>query len=109
VPREQEDDPSPLPERPFPPFAADELVDLLRHTDNEPTPGLSSLAPPRMGLERAAGRSFYCLRHQAWRLALVQDIPKPDRPDYHAAKAYRQMSLLDSSSKLLEKAVAKRF
>jgi hypothetical protein len=36
-------------------------------------------------------------------------IPKADKPDYSAAKAYRPISLLENLSKLLEKAVAKHF
>ena len=36
-------------------------------------------------------------------------IPKPDKPDYSVAKAHRPISLLETLSKLLEKAVAKRF
>ena len=36
-------------------------------------------------------------------------IPKPDKPDYSHAKAHRPISLLETMSKLLEKAVAKRF
>jgi hypothetical protein len=36
-------------------------------------------------------------------------IPKADKPDYSAAKVYQPISLLENLSKLLEKAVAKRF
>jgi hypothetical protein len=44
-----------------------------------------------------------------WKEATVVVIPKVDKPDYLAAKAYRPISLLKNLSKLLEKAVAKRF
>jgi hypothetical protein len=44
-----------------------------------------------------------------WKEATVVVIPKADKPDYSAAKAYRPISLLENLSKLLEKAVAKRF
>jgi hypothetical protein len=44
-----------------------------------------------------------------WKEATVVVIPKADKPDYLAAKAYRPISLLENLSKLLEKAVAKHF
>ena len=44
-----------------------------------------------------------------WKEATVVVIPKPDKPDYSVAKAHRPISLLETLSKLLEKAVAKRF
>ena len=40
---------------------------------------------------------------------MVVVIPKPDKPDYSVAKAHRPISLLETLSKLLEKAVAKQF
>ena len=45
----------------------------------------------------------------SWKTALVVVIPKPGRDDYTAAKNYRPISLLECFSKLLEKAVSKRF
>jgi hypothetical protein len=44
-----------------------------------------------------------------WKEATVVVIPKADKPDYSAAKAYQPISLLENLSKLLEKVVAKHF
>jgi retron-type reverse transcriptase len=44
-----------------------------------------------------------------WKEAVVVVIPKPGKTDYSVAKAHRPISLLETMSKLLEKAVAKRF
>ena len=44
-----------------------------------------------------------------WKEAKVVVIPKPDKADYSAPKAHRPISLLETMSKLLEKAIAKRF
>ena len=47
-----------------------------------------------------------CLRHHPWTTAKVIIIPKPNKPDYSEAKAYRPVSLLECYSKVLEKIVA---
>jgi hypothetical protein len=44
-----------------------------------------------------------------WKEAVVVVIPKPGKTDYSRAKAHRPISLLETMSKLMEKAVAKRF
>jgi hypothetical protein len=44
-----------------------------------------------------------------WKEAVVVVIPKPGKTDYSKAKAHRPISLLETMSKLMEKAVAKRF
>jgi retron-type reverse transcriptase len=43
-----------------------------------------------------------------WGTADVVVIPKPNKPDYSLAKAYRPISLLECTGKLLEKIVANR-
>jgi hypothetical protein len=43
-----------------------------------------------------------------WGAADVVVIPKPHKPDYSLAKAYRPISLLECTGKLLEKIVANR-
>lgn len=42
-----------------------------------------------------------------WKSATVIVIPKPNKSDYSSAKAHRPISLLETMSKLLEKAIAK--
>jgi hypothetical protein len=44
-----------------------------------------------------------------WKEAVLVVIPKPDKPDYSFAKAHCPISLLETMSKLLEKAIAKHF
>jgi hypothetical protein len=52
---------------------------------------------------------FHLGHHPArWREAKVVVIPKPDKPDYSLPKAHHPISLLETMSKLLEKAVAKQ-
>jgi len=47
------------------------------------------------------------LRHHLWRDAKVVPIPKPNKADYHVAKAYCPISLLECCGKLLKKIIAK--
>jgi hypothetical protein len=44
-----------------------------------------------------------------WKEAVVVVIPKPGKTDYSQAKAHRPISLLETMSKLMEKAIAKHF
>jgi retron-type reverse transcriptase len=48
-------------------------------------------------------------QHPPMTKAKVVVIPKPNKPDYTAPKAYRPISLLECSGKLLEKIVANHF
>ena len=48
------------------------------------------------------------LGYHPWKAATIVPIPKPNKPDYREAKAYRPISLLECCGKLLEKIVAKR-
>jgi ribonuclease HI len=43
-----------------------------------------------------------------WKNAVAVAVPKPNKSDYSAAKAYRPISLLECISKLLEKIIARR-
>jgi hypothetical protein len=43
-----------------------------------------------------------------WKHVTVVMINKPNKPDYSAPKAYRPISLLECTGKLLEKIVAKQ-
>ena len=49
------------------------------------------------------------LGHHPWTTAKVVIIPKPNKPDYSAAKAYHLVSLLECFGKVLEKIIANCF
>ncbi|CAD6898017.1 unnamed protein product, partial [Tilletia caries] len=53
-----------------------------------------------------------CIRYghhpKAWKQAVVVVLRKPNKPDYSVAKAYRPISLLNTTAKLLEGLVARR-
>jgi retron-type reverse transcriptase len=118
IPTSFEDDPAPRETREFLPFGESELSSLLRVTANKSAPGSSGIGWNllKKGWEAVKDHliSTYnaCLilgHHPAqWKEAKVVAIPKPDKLDYSLPKAHRPISLLETMSKLLEKAVAKR-
>jgi hypothetical protein len=117
IPTSFEDNPAPQETREFLPFGESELFDLLRVTSNKSAPGSSGigwdLLKKGWGVVKDHLIHAYnaCLtlgHHPArWKEAKVVAIPKPDKPDYSLPKAHRPISLLETMSKLLEKAVAK--
>jgi hypothetical protein len=112
------DDPPPCEARPFPPFHEDELFALLKAAANKSAPGGSGIGWDLMKkgwshmselLTNIYNACIVTGHHPTrWKEATVVVIPKADKPDYSAAKAYQPISLLENLSKLLEKAVAKR-
>jgi hypothetical protein len=118
IPVSFEDDPPPREQREFLPFGESELFSLLRVTANKSAPGSSgigwSLLKKGWGAVKDHLIATYnaCLtlgHHPArWKEAKVVAIPEPDKPDYSLPKAHRPISLLETMSKLLEKAIAKR-
>jgi hypothetical protein len=118
IPTHFPDDPAPRQARSFVPFTESELDELLKQTANKSAPGTSDIGWSM--LKRGWGavkdhlisiyNTCFCLGHHPawWREAKVVVIPKPDKPDYSLPKAHRPISLLETMSKLLEKAVAKR-
>jgi hypothetical protein len=118
IPLQFHDDPDPRLARPFVPFAEAELDELLRHTANKSAPGTSGIGwfLLKRGWEAVKDHlltiynACFTLGHHParWREAKVVVIPKLDKPDYSLPKAHRPISLLETMSKLLEKAVAKR-
>jgi hypothetical protein len=118
IPRRFHDDPEPRPARAFVPFDKEELGVLLRLMANKSAPGTSGIGWSllKKGWEAVKDHlliiynaCFYLGHHLArWREAKVVVIPKPDKPDYSLPKAHRPISLLETMSKLLEKAVVKR-
>jgi hypothetical protein len=112
------DDPSPRATRTFALFGKAELHTLLRATANKSAPGSLGIrwSLLKRGWEAVKDHliltynSCFLLGHHParWKEAKVVAIPKPDKPDYSLPKAHRPISLLETMSKLLEKAVTKR-
>jgi hypothetical protein len=113
------DDPPPHEARAFHPFVEDELFALLKAAASKSAPGSLGIGWDLMKkgwshmskLLTNIYNACTSLGHHPmrWKEATVVVIPKPDKPDYSAAKAYWPISLLENLSKLLEKAVAKCF
>jgi hypothetical protein len=111
------DNPDPRLARQFEPFTETELETLLRQTANKSAPGTSGIGwfllkkgwdVVKDHLITIYNTCFSLGHHPArWREAKVVVIPKPDKPDYSLPKAHRPISLLETMSKLLKKAVAK--
>jgi hypothetical protein len=118
IPTTFPDDPAPRVTREFTPFGESELFDLLRTTANKSAPGTSGISWSLLKKGWGAVKDHLILTYNAclllghhparWKEAKVVAIPKPDKPDYSLPKAHRPISLLETMSKLLEKAVAKR-
>jgi hypothetical protein len=112
------DDPEPRLARPFELFTKEELDALLRQTANKLAPGTSGIGwyllkkgwvAVKDHLVSIYNACFLLGHHPSrWREAKVVVFPKPDKPDYSLLKAHRPISLLETMSKLLEKAVARR-
>jgi hypothetical protein len=118
IPTSFHNDPPPLPLRPFHAFSEDELTLLLKATANKSAPGTSGIGWSLLKKGWEATKDHLvevfntCLRlghHPArWKEAKVVAIPKPDKLDYSPPKAHWPILLLETMSKLLEKAIAKR-
>ena len=112
----QPDDPAPLPVRDFEPITDDEVRRALSDTSNSSAPGLSGVNYKllKWALATSPGRFVDlfngCVRFgtHPWHSAKVVPVPKPHKPDYGVAKAYRPISLLECCGKLLEKIIASR-
>jgi hypothetical protein len=113
------DDPPPRTPRPFTPFGKEELLDLLKQTTNKSAPGILGIGwdllkrgwPHCDDLLTSIYSACIRLGHHPirWKEATVVVIPKPNKADYSLAKAHQPISLLETMSKLMEKAVAKHF
>jgi hypothetical protein len=118
IPTTFEDDPAPRATRTFLPFGESELFSLLRTTANKSAPGSSGIGWSLLKKGWGAVKDHLLLVYNAcltlghhpprWKEAKVMAIPKPDKADYSLPKAHHPISLLETMSKLLEKAVAKR-
>jgi hypothetical protein len=118
IPTTFHDDPAPRPTCTFHSFREEELTPLLKAMANKSAPGSSGIGWSllKKGWEAVQDHLIEvfnaCLtlgHHLArWKEAKVVAIPKLDKLDYSLPKAHRPISLLETMSKLLEKAVAKR-
>lgn len=108
---------TPAPKWPCYPITKNEVDYALTKTSNK-----SALGPSSIGykLVKWAFRSHpnlildiynavLCLGYHPWMTAKVVIIPKPNKPDYSAAKAYRPVSLLECFSKVFKKIIANHF
>jgi hypothetical protein len=119
IPTHFTDDPPPRTPRQFAPFGKEELLDLLKQTSNKSAPGILGIGwdllkrgwPHCDNLLTNIYSACIRLGHHPskWKEATVVIIPKPNKPDYSLAKAHRPISLLETLSKLMEKAVAVMF
>ena len=117
IPVSQLDDPPPIPLRVLTPVLDDEVALALKGTSNASAPGLSGINYKVIKWAFCANPSRFstlymtCLTlgFHPWHEANIVIIPKPNKPDYSAPKAYRPISLLECIGKLLEKIVATHF
>ena len=108
---------TPAPKRPLYTVTKGEVEQALNGTSNKSAPGPSGIGYKLVKWAFAAHPDFIldiynaALRygHHPWTSAKVVIIPKPNKPDYSATKAYRPVSLLECFGKVLEKIVANRF
>jgi hypothetical protein len=118
IPTSFSDDPAPRATCPFAFFGESELHSLLRTTANKSAPGSLGIGWSLLKRGWEAVKDHLILTYNSclllghhpvqWKEAKVVAIPKPDKPDYSLPKVHRPISLLETMSKLLEKAVAKR-
>ena len=112
----QPDDLPPLPTRDLHDITEDEVRVALSGTSNSSAPGISGIgykllkwafsACPTRFVDLFNGCVMFGIH--PWHTAKVIPIPKPNKPDYRVAAAYRPISLLECCGKLLEKIVASR-
>jgi hypothetical protein len=117
IPTSFNDDPLPQDVQPFTPFGESKLLSLLRAMANKSAPGSSGIGWSMLKKGWEAVKDHLILSYNSclflghhlarWREAKVVAIPKPDKADYSLPKAHRPISLLETMSKLLEKAIAK--
>jgi hypothetical protein len=107
----------PKPKRPFHVVTKTEVERALNGTSNKSALGPSGIRYKLVKWAFAAHPEFILdiyntalrLGHHPWTTAKVVIIPKPNKSDYSATKAYRPVSLLECFGKVLEKIVANRF
>ena len=101
------------PKQPFYEVTRNKVEQALSGTSNKSAPGPSGIGYKLVKWAFAAHLEFILdiytsalrLGHHPWTSTTVVIIPKPNKPDYSAAKAYRPVSLLECFGKVLEKIV----
>ena len=109
-------DPLPLPPRSWSPITSEEIHVSLKDTSNKSAPGPSGINYKI--LKWAFDTSPDVITHlfnlslstgtHVWKHATIVPVPKPNKPNYSIPKAYRPVSLMECSGKLLEKVITKR-
>ena len=108
---------NPAPKRPFYNVIKQEVEHALTGTSNKSAPGPSGIGYKLVKWAFASHPDFILdiydtalrLGYHPWTNAKVTIIPKPNKQDYSAAKAYRPVSLLECFGKVLEKVVTNHF
>jgi hypothetical protein len=116
VQTKQEDDPPPMLLHIWAEITLEEISNTLKTASNS-----SVLGPSRIGycllkwahtVEPTTLTHIFNLSlftgHHSWKHAMVMILNKPNKLDYSLTKAYHPISLLECTTKLLEKIVAKR-
>ena len=118
IPMSFHSNPPSHPPHKFVDFSVDEIEQLLKETKNSSAPGESGIRyllkqawPHISHILTAIYSACVCLDYHPvrWKSAMVVVIPKPNKADYSSAKAHCPISPLETMSKLLKKAIAKRF
>ena len=108
---------TPATKRPFYSVTKHEVEHALSDVSNKSAPGPSGIGYKLVKWAFAAHPEFILdiyttalrLGHHLWTKVKVVIIPKPNKPNYSAAKAYQPVSLLECFGKVLEKIIANRF
>ena len=109
-------DPDPLTTRPWTPIDATEIAEALKDTSNKSAPGPSGINYKLLKWANTAYPEVFTHLFNlslstgihVWKHATIVPIAKPNKPDYSAPKAYRPVSLMECTGKLLEKVIARR-
>ena len=109
-------DPPPLPPHPWILIVKEEIHEALKDTSNKSAPGPSGInykilkwaydACPE-ALTHLFNLSLSTGMH-IWKHATIVPVAKPNKPDYSTPKAYRPVSLMECTGKLLEKVITRR-
>jgi hypothetical protein len=111
----QPDDPEPLPTWSWNPITDEEVTRALADTSNKSAPGPSGVGYKLLKWSHGARPDILTLIFNLsldegmhiWKHANVVILNKPLKPDYSVPKAYRPISLLECTGKLMEKIIAK--
>ena len=99
---------NPMLKRPFYDVTKHEVENALKGTSNKSSPGPSRIGYKLVKWVFTAHPDFIldvftsalCLRHHPWTMAKVVILPKPNKPDYSIAKAYRPITSLENARRL---------